>query len=66
MRYIRYLTKHDPANAQIAIQRAQQVHCKRDAALHLFAAKYQEYAGLPFSLIFTSHLSLSLATAMGL
>ena len=45
MRYIRYLTKSDPANAQVAIQRAQQVHCKQDAALHLFAAKYLESSG---------------------
>ena len=45
MRYVRYLAKQDPSNAPMAIQRAQQVHCKREASIHLFAAKYQELAG---------------------
>ena len=47
IRYVRYLVEADPENAKIAMQRAQQVHCKRDASLHLFAARFHERTGTP-------------------
>ena len=44
---MRYLEGQDPESSNSAVQRAQHVHCKRNAHIHLFAARREERLGDP-------------------